>query len=138
MTDTLVDTNVLLDIGKPDPLWLDWSARKMADAADNGSLVVNQVVYAELAAGYRAIEALDAALQPERFRREGLPWDAAYTAGLAFLAYRRRGGVRSSPLPDFFIGAHAAVRGYDLLTRDRGYYRAYFPTLRVISPESDP
>jgi predicted nucleic acid-binding protein len=138
MTDTLVDTNVLLDIGKQDPRWVEWSARNMADAGDNGSLVVNQVVYAELAAGYGTIEALDAALQPERFRRESVPWDAAYAAGLAFLAYRRRGGGRSSPLPDFFIGAHAAVRGYNLLTRDRGYYRAYFPTLNVVSPETAP
>jgi predicted nucleic acid-binding protein len=138
MTDTLVDTNVLLDIGKEDPRWLDWSARTMADAADTGSLVVNQVVYAELAAGYPTIEALDAALRPERFRRENIPWDAAYAAGLAFLAYRRGGGARSAPLPDFFIGAHAAVRGYDLLTRDRGYYRAYFPTLTIVSPEAEP
>jgi hypothetical protein len=99
---------------------------------------VNQVVYAELAVGYPNIEALDAALKPERFRRESIPWDAAFVAGLAFLDYRRRGGTRSSPLPDFFIGAHAAVRGYHLLTRDRGHYATYFPTLSVITPETHP
>lgn len=136
MIDTLIDTNVLLDIGKEDAHWLEWSRRNLAEAASSGALVVNQVVYAELAAGYPTIEALDMALRVDRFRRENVPWDAAYAAGLAFLAYRRRGGTRTSPLPDFFIGAHAAVRGYSLLTRDRGYYRTYFPTLRVISPDT--
>ena len=82
------------------------------------------------------MEALDGAFTAERFRRENVPWDAAYLAGVAFLEYRRRGGRRSSPLPDFFIGAHAAVRGYRLLTRDRGYYAGYFPTLDIISPDT--
>jgi hypothetical protein len=138
MTDTLIDTNVFLDIAKEDARWRAWSGRQLSEAADEGSLVVNQVVYAELAVGYPNIEALDAALKPERFRRESIPWDAAFVAGLAFLDYRRRGGTRSSPLPDFFIGAHAAVRGYHLLTRDRGHYATYFPTLSVITPETHP
>lgn len=138
MTDTLVDTNILLDIGKEDPRWLGWSARNLAEAADAGDLVVNQVIYSELSAGYLTIEALDAALRPDHLRRENVPWDAAYAAGVAHIQYRRRGGVRSSPLPDFFIGAHAAVRGYRLLTRDRGYYADYFPTLNIVSPDTDP
>jgi predicted nucleic acid-binding protein len=110
----------------------------LARAADSGSIVINQVVYAELAAGFETTEALHAMLDREQFSREWLPWDAAFAAGLAFWNYRRRGGKRSSPLPDFFIGAHAAVRGYTLLTRDRGYYASYFPTLNIISPETHP
>lgn len=136
MTDTLVDTNVLLDVAKPDPRWSDWSDHYMVDAADQGALVMNQVIYAELAAGFDSMEALDDAFTAERFRRESVPWDAAYLAGIAFLEYRRRGGRRTAPLPDFFIGAHAAVRRYRLLTRDRGHYARYFPTLDIISPDT--
>jgi hypothetical protein len=138
MTDTLVDTNILLDVNGDASTWKAWSEHHMAEAADGGGLLINQVIYSELAAGHASREEIDAIYSPDRFRRESVPWDAAYAAGKAFLAYRRRGGVRSSPLPDFFIGAHAAVRGYDLLTRDRGYYRGYFPALRVISPETHP
>ncbi len=138
MTDTLVDTNVLLDVAEEDTRWSAWSGRQIADAAVEGALVINQVVYAEMAAGFDSVEALDATLTPERYRREHVPFDAAFLAGVAFLSYRRRGGARSSPLPDFFIGAHAAVRGYRLLTRDRGYYAAYFPTLEIVSPETRP
>lgn len=138
MTDTLVDTNILLDVNGDESTWKAWSERHMAEAADGGGLVINQVIYSELAAGHASREEIDAIYSVDRFRREGIPWDAAHAAGLAFLAYRRRGGARSAPLPDFFIGAHAAVRGYDLLTRDRGYYRAYFPTLTIISPEAEP
>jgi predicted nucleic acid-binding protein len=138
MTDTLVDTNVLLDVTEKDTSWFAWSSRHIADSADDGSIVVNQIIYSELAAGYASLEALDAMLRQEGFRREHVPWDAAYMAGLAFLTYRQRGGTRTSPFPDFFIGAHAAVRGYRLLTRDRGYYAKYFPTLDVISPDTHP
>jgi predicted nucleic acid-binding protein len=138
MTDTLVDTNVLLDLAEEDADWLAWSGHWVAALADEGALVVNPVIYAELAAGYDTVEALDAMLGQDGFRREQLPWDAAFAAGIVHLEYRRRGGVRPMPLPDFFIGAHAAVRGYRLLTRDRGYYRTYFPTLKIVSPESHP
>ena len=138
MADTLVDTNVILDInGDPSP-WQRWSEGALAEAVDVGGLVINQVIYAELASGYREREELDQLIGAGRFRREHLPWDAAFMAGFAFLSYRRRGGARSSPLPDFFIGAHAAVRGYRLLTRDRGYYATYFPTLEIVSPETHP
>jgi predicted nucleic acid-binding protein len=110
----------------------------MADAADQGELVINPVVYAELAVGYAAREHLEDLLVRGRLQREAIPWDAAYIAGHAYVTYRRRGGRRNLPLPDFFIGAHAAVRGYALLTRDRGYYATYFPTLKIISPETNP
>ena len=138
MTDTLVDTNIILDIAEEDADWQAWSERWLANAAENGDLLINQVVYAELAAGYATREALNAALDGQHYRREDIPWDAAYAAGHAYLAYGRRGGARTSPLPDFFIGAHAAVRGYTLLTRDRGFYAAYFPTLALVSPETHP
>ncbi|WP_421726392.1 type II toxin-antitoxin system VapC family toxin [Bauldia sp.] len=138
MTDVLVDTNVLLDIANNDPVWFAWSDRMITAAGDEGSLVINQVIYAELAAGFETLESLDMAMVPDRYRRESVPWDAAFMAGVAFLEYRRRGGKRSSPLPDFFIGAHAAVRGYRLLSRDRGYYRTYFPSLDIISPDARP
>ena len=138
MTETLVDTNVILDVARSvESDWRGWSERRLAAAADEGALLVNQVIYAELAAGYGKREELDSALG-RRFRQIQIPFDAAFAAGLAFLNYRRRGGQRKSPLPDFFIGAHAAVRGYRLLTRDRGYYAAYFPTLKIISPETHP
>ena len=137
MTDTLVDTNVLLDIADEGSAWWHWSSRRLAEAGNDGGLVINQVVYAELAAGYAAMEQLDAAFMAARFRREDIPWTAAFLAGTAFLRYRRAGGMRSSPLPDFFIGAHAAVRRYRLLTRDHGYYRRFFPTLVVISPDAE-
>lgn len=138
MTDTLVDTDVLLDVVEEDAAWFDWSRRALAEAADDGAIVVNPVIYAELAAGYSSAEALNAMLSREDFRREDVPWDAAFLAGLAFVDYRRRGGARTSPLPDFFIAAHALVRGYRLLSRDRGHYRQHFPRLQLISPDSHP
>ena len=135
MTDTLVDTNVLIDVLTKDPQWFAWSSRMLAEAVDLGALVVSQIAYAEIGASYSDQGILDAILSEEAFRREDLPWDAAFLAGQAYVAYRRRGGAKTSPLPDFFIGAHAAACGYRLLTRDRGHYAAYFPTLDIISPE---
>jgi predicted nucleic acid-binding protein len=133
MTDTLVDTDVILDIANEDRGWLDWSERRLAEAQDPGSVLINSNVYAEIAAGSARREALDA-MVGVGFRLEQMPWDAAYGAGVAFLAYR--GGTRL--LPDLLIGAHAAVRGYRLLTRDGGHYRRYFPTISVVSPETHP
>ncbi|MBB5752611.1 type II toxin-antitoxin system VapC family toxin [Prosthecomicrobium pneumaticum] len=135
MTDTLVDTNILLDVVGRDPSWFEWSRLSLAKAADVGWLVVNPVVYSELAGKYRSRDELDEMLDQPGFRREHLSRDAAFAAGVAYVQYRRNGGARTSPLPDFFIGAHAATRGYRLLTRDRGYYARYFPTVAIISPE---
>jgi predicted nucleic acid-binding protein len=131
---TLVDSNVILDVVTEDADWMDWSASMLADAAQQGRLVINPLIYAEVACGFENIEELDRALPPEYFTREPLPWPAGFLAARAFLAYRRRGGSRPSPLPDFFIGAHAALAGYTLLTRDRRRYKTYFPKLRVIEP----
>lgn len=133
MAAILVDSNVLLDVLIPDPNWEAWSSNALADAAESSPLVINPVVYGEVSIAFERIEDLDAAL-PDALRREALPWDAAFLAGKVFLAYRRRGGPRERPLPDFFIGAHAAVYGYDVLTRDPARYRTHFPTVHLISP----
>lgn len=136
-TDTgMPDSNVLLDIAGPPSPSRDWSERMLSAFLENGGLVVNQIIYAELAAGFRTSSELDRVLPAPDFRREDVPWDAAFLAGHAFLAYRRRGGLRTSTLPDFFIGAHALVRGYTLITRDARRHRTYFPTLKVIAPDS--
>ncbi|MFZ4408729.1 MAG: type II toxin-antitoxin system VapC family toxin [Paracraurococcus sp.] len=134
MTAVLVDSNILLDLLTDDPRWADWSARALGGLAATAQLVINPIIFAEVSVRAATIEAADAAFPAAFFRREPIPWDAAFLAGKAFLAYQRRGGVRRSPLPDFFIGAHAAVAGYRLLTRDAARYRTYFPALDVIAP----
>lgn len=134
MSPVLVDSSVLLDVATGDARWGAWSRAALAHHAERTVLVVNPIVYAEVSIGYERIEQVEGALPPALFRREPLPWEAAFLAGKAFLAYRRRGGVRSSPLPDFFIGAHAAVAGYALLTRDPGRVRRHFPRVEVIAP----
>ena len=138
MSDTLVDANVLIDIFAADPLWRDWSRERLLAARATGNLVINPIVYAEVAAMFPTQRRLDEALGGDRFMREDLPWEAAFSAGRAFLAYRRSGGAKRSPLPDFYIGAHADVRGYDLLTRDFARYRQAFPALRIVAPETHP
>src|ERR1700722_10155779 len=130
----LIDSNVLLDVMTEDANWLAWSADAIERAADRHRLVINPVVYAEVSIRYSRIEELDAALPKTLLDREAIPYVAAFLAGKSFLAYRRRGGTKQSPLPDFFIGAHAAVAGYLLLTRDAARYRAYFPKLSLIVP----
>ncbi|HZT90147.1 MAG TPA: type II toxin-antitoxin system VapC family toxin [Stellaceae bacterium] len=138
MTAVLVDANVLLDVMTEDPRWLGWSAEAIGRAADQYRLVINPVIYAEVSMRYSRIEDLDAALPKAMFDREPIPYEAAFLAGKAFFAYRRRGGTKSSPLPDFFIGAHAAVAGYSLITRDAARYRTYFPRLSLIAPHGTP
>ncbi|MFB3855507.1 MAG: type II toxin-antitoxin system VapC family toxin [Vicinamibacterales bacterium] len=134
MAATLVDSNVILDIVTEDEEWLDWSASALARQANEGRLVVNPIVYAEVAAGFERIEDLEAALPVEYYERQALPWEAAFLAGRSFVRYRRRRGQRRSPLPDFYIGAHALVSGFTLLTRDAKRYRTYFPKLRIVAP----
>ncbi len=130
----LVDSNVLLDVATGDPTWASWSSDTLRNAADASLLVINPLIYAEVSIGYSSIEALEEALPTELFRRDNLPYEAAFLAGKVFLRYRRRGGTRPSPLPDFYIGAHAAVAGYRLLTRDAARYRTYFPSVTLIAP----
>lgn len=130
---TLVDSNVLLDVFTEDPRWLSWSEAQLAEAFDRGPVVINPIIYAEVSIGFERIEELERAL-PAELEREPLPWEAAFLAGKCFVEYRRRGGEKRSPLPDFYIGAHAAVTGRALLTRDPSHYRQLFPRLVLTSP----
>lgn len=131
---TLVDSNVILDVMTEDDRWLSWSMEALATAAELGPLYVNQIVYAEVSLRFSRIEELEDALPADDFRRLGLPWEASFLAAKAFHAYRRRGGRRTTTLPDFFIGAHAAVSNLALLTRDPRRYRSYFPSVELMSP----
>jgi len=131
---TVVDANVLLDLFTDDPRWGAWSAGQLALAFDAGPVVINPLIYAELSVGFDRVEDLEGAL-PDRIQREDLPWDAGFLAGRCFLRYRRGGGAKRSPLPDFYIAAHAAITGRALLTRDRPRHLDLLPQLHVIAPE---
>ena len=135
MTSILVDSNILLDVITGDPVWGAWSSAALERVADRSIMVISALVYAEVSIGFDSIEALEETLPPDLYRREHLPFEAAFLAGKAFLRYREAGGVRRSPLPDFYIGAHAAVAGHRLLTRDAARYRTYFPKLELIAPD---
>jgi hypothetical protein len=130
----MIDSCVLLDVIAIDPQWADWSAGQIAAAMDAGRVVINPLIYAEVSVGYRSIEELDELLPAGDYEREPLPYLAGFAAGKAFVRYRRGGGDKRSPMPDFYIGAHAAVAGYRLLTRDARRYRTYFPSIEVIAP----
>ncbi len=134
MDPVLVDSNVLLDIATNDPVWAAWSSSALERVADEAILVIDPIVYAEVSIGFATIEEVEAALPADLYRREDLPYEAAFLAGKCFLRYRLGGGSKRLPLPDFYIGAHAAVAGYRLLTRDATRYRTYFTTLELISP----
>jgi predicted nucleic acid-binding protein len=138
MVAVLVDSNVLIDVATSDPRWGEQSQEALVRLGRAHELVINPIIFAEVSISFDRIEHVDGLLPPGVFRRENVPWEAAFLAGNAFVAYRKAGGERSSPLPDFFIGAHSAIRGYDLLTRDPRGFRKYFPTLRIISPETHP
>lgn len=134
LSPVLVDSNVILDVATDDARWGEWSAQALEAAADRCTLVINPIIYAEVSIGYKRIEDLDHGLPLGVFRRDALPYEAGFLAGKAFLQYRRRGGGKKLPLPDFFIGAHAAIAGFRLLTRDAARYRTYFPTVELIAP----
>jgi predicted nucleic acid-binding protein len=133
---TLVDSCVLLDVITGDSRWADWSASQIAAAMDAGRLVINPLIYAEVSVGYATVEEMEDLLPASDYEREPLPYPAGFAAGKAFVRYRRAGGDKRSPMPDFYIGAHAAVAGYRLLTRDIRRYRSYFPTIDIIAPAS--
>jgi predicted nucleic acid-binding protein len=130
----LVDSNVLLDVLTEDRKWSSWSADALAECAERSALAINPLIYAEVSIRFERIEDLEDALPEADFLRLPLPWEGAFLAGKCFVRYRRRSGVRKSPLPDFYIGAHAAVSGLVLLTRDAARYRSYFPGLDIIAP----
>jgi predicted nucleic acid-binding protein len=134
MPAVLVDSNVLLDILTDDPAWADWSASQLASAGNTSRLVINPIVYSEISVRFSRIEELEDALPRDIIEKEALPFEAAFLAGKIFLDYRKAGGLKTSPLPDFLIGAHATVLGYQVLTRDPRRFQTYFPTVRLIEP----
>lgn len=134
MAGVLVDSNVILDVVTEDAQWFEWSAGQIERLAETHILAINPIIYSEVSIGFDRIEDLDRALPPEFFRREPLSWEAGFLAGKCFLKYRKSGGSRRSPLPDFYIGAHAAVSELTLLTRDAGRYQTYFPQLTLVAP----
>lgn len=133
--EVLIDSNVILDVFTRDKKWFKWSSTILSRYADDHILVINTIIYAEISVRFDNIEDLEDALPHEFFSRRQLPWEAAFLAGKCFLRYRKMGGKKRSPLPDFYIGAHAAVAQMALLTRDVSRYRTYFPKLKLISPE---
>lgn len=130
----LVDTNVLLDVVTNDPVWAEWSVEQLEAAALRGPLVINDIVYAELSVRYERIEKLEEFVEQAGLEMMPLPRAALFLAAKVFTAYRKAGGARTGVLPDFFIGAQAAVQGLELLTRDTARYRSYFPTVKLIAP----
>jgi predicted nucleic acid-binding protein len=130
----LVDSNVILDVFTEDETWFSWSSAALEEAALTSPLLINPIIYAEVSVRFSLIEELDDVIPPDRFIRMPIPYASAFLAGKVYARYRRRGGSRRSPLPDFFIGAHAAVASFRLLTRDPRRYRTYFPGLVLIAP----
>jgi predicted nucleic acid-binding protein len=134
----LVDSNVLIDIAFRDPVWLGWSSKTLARLMQADDLIINQMIFAEFSVRYESYEEADRLLPNEEFRREEIPWMAAFAAAKAFVSYRRAGGQKTRPLPDFFIGAHAAIGGHSVVTRDPAGYQTYFPDVQLITPDSHP
>ena len=134
MNGYLVDSNVILDLLLNDPDWADWSESTLSKYGDINTLFINLVIYTEISIGFERIEALEKAMQIAAFQMLEIPKEALFLAGKAFLQYKKRKGSRISPLPDFYIGAQAAVMNLDLITRDENRYRTYFPTINLITP----
>ncbi len=134
MSGFLLDANVLLDIATADPTWLAWSEAQFRAAAAQGPILINPIIYAELAPAFATQSDLDSWLDPAVFQRLPLPYTAGWSAAQAFVKYRRAAGTKSSPLPDFYIGAHAEAEVLTLVTRDAARYRTYFPSVALIVP----
>ncbi len=133
MHEILVDSNVILDIFTEDKQWFHWSSNKLSQFAEKTNIHINNIIYSEISAAFDSIEDLENAI-PQDFIRSEIPWEAAFLAAKVYQKYRRQGGIKSRPLPDFFIGAHAAISGFSLLTRDPKPYQHYFRNLKIISP----
>lgn len=131
---TLVDSCILIDVLADDPHWAEWSITQLEQLAAQAPLVINPLILAEISPRFERAADLEAALATLPLVRQPLPWDAAFLAGQAFKIYRQQKGIKTSPMPDFYIGAHALVGGMRLLTRDEARYKSYFPTLNVIAP----
>jgi len=136
MNGVLVDSNILIDIFTQDPKWYDWSSSTLASIVDKSPIYINKIIYAEVSIRFATIESLEQVLPHDIFQRVAIPWEAAFLAGKIFTEYRRRGGAKQSPLPDFYIGAHALISDFAVLTRDKSGYRKYFPKLKLIEPQS--
>ncbi len=134
MSAVLVDTCVLIDVLEDDPQWADWSIQQLRAQSQIRRLTINPIVYAELSLAFSSVESLDAVIADLELAWEEIPRPALFLAGKAFAQYRKRGGTKSNVLGDFFIGAHAAVAGHSLLTRDTTRYQRYFPTVGLIAP----
>lgn len=134
MKDVLVDSSVLIDVLLRDKNWFEWSSSALAAAGDEAAVVINPVIYAEVSIRYRSMDDLNKVIPPSLCRRDDLPYAAAFIAGRAFVKYRRQGGSRTSPMPDFYIGAHADVAGFRILTRDTRRFKRYFPSVELIAP----
>jgi predicted nucleic acid-binding protein len=134
VNSVLVDSNVILDLFLDDPDWADWSESTLEEWGAANRLIINPVIYAEISIGFKRIEELESALSHAGLSLLDIPKEALFLAGKAFIGYKKRHGIRRSPLPDFFIGAHAAIMRLPLLTRDARRYRSYFPSVRLISP----
>ncbi len=137
MSGLLVDSCVILDIITEDPKWFEWSSTILEKSARHNQLFINPIIYAEVSIGFQKIEEMEVVLSQAIFKRIPLPWEAAFLAGKAFFQYRKIGGLKTLPLPDFFIGAHAAIEGWHLLTRDTKRFQYYYPKLKIISPDSN-
>lgn len=136
MAVMLIDSNVLIDVATAEPTWADWSMRALDHADRHGGAAINPLIYAEVSVSHASIESLESVLPADKVQRLALPYEAAFLAGKAFAQYRRDGGQRRSPLPDFYIGAHAAISDLILVTRDPRRYRRHFPRLRLIAPDT--
>ena len=134
MRSLLVDSNIILDILTEDRVWFDWSSKQLSEHAEQTTLIINPIIYAEISIRFESIADLEKSVPSDYFIRQALPWEAAFLAGKVFLKYKKNGGTKTAPLPDFFIGAHALVADLTLLTRDKERYKHYFPTLSIISP----
>lgn len=132
--NVLVDTNIILDILTEDARWFEWSSTTLANCSEKGTLWINPIIYTEVSIGFSRIEDLDKAIPPSIFRRSNLPWEAGFLAGKIFFQYKKAKGLKVTPIPDFYIGAHALISNFTLLTRDKGNFRHYFPKLKIISP----
>jgi predicted nucleic acid-binding protein len=138
MTSTLIDTNVFLDVVEMRPQWFEWSSRMVLGAKRVGDVIINPVVYAEASLPYQSEASFSKFVDDAGFLKEDLPWACGFIAAKAYHRYRERGGMKATTLPDFFIGAHARVKSYRLLTRDIARYRSYFPELDIVAPDTHP
>lgn len=135
MIEIMVDSNILIDIFSKDPVWFKWSSDTIEQYAEQSRFIINQIIYGEISISFKRIEELEESLPPSYFVRDSIPWEASFLAAKVFYQYKKNGGKKNLILPDFLIGAHAAVRGVPLITRDISNYKTYYPDLKIISPQ---